>query len=366
MTRFLCDVRFARPHTLDGVGRFLWSMARHLPEALRPGETLTLLAVDDDVASWRAHVPGVRVVATSLPTASWKQQVQYDHVVSGVGGEGADVVFYPQYDVPHIDGARIVCCVYDLTVIDEPTYYGRGRWPLRLLAGALLARGCARADRIVTLSRASANALEARYAGTRGKVRVVTPGPGATTVTPTTPQFLDFVYVGNHRPHKRLPLLLRAFSGVRKAHPEARLTLIGRPDARFPEVPSLLGGPLGDGVELVVDASEEEAATRIARASALVFASVGEGFGFPVVEAFALGTPVVVAAAGSLPEVAGAGGIHVVPPDDVDAWRAALERIGTNRSVRDAHAAAGRQIVAQLDWRRTASDLVEVWRETLA
>ncbi len=362
MTRFLLDVRFARPAALDGVGRFLWSAAAAVPAALAPGESLTLLCLDDDAAAWARHVPRAQLRATDVPIASLLQHARYRALTSGV-----DVVHYPQFDVPLVD-APVVSCIYDLTMVDEPTYFGAGRSLRRVAAAALLAGGVARAARVVTLSHASRLAIAGRFdAGDR--VRVVEPGPPLTTTptatnSTTTPAPWSFAYVGNHRPHKRVELLLRAFRRLRQRRPEARLSLFGRSDPRFPAVPRMVAGEFGDGVDLVEGASDDDIAARVAGVSALVFASVGEGYGFPVVEAFAAGTPAIVSDKGSLAEVAGAGGV-VVAADDEDAWLAAMERVGGDAVLRERLAQGARHVVSALDHDRAARQLLAVWREAL-
>ena len=77
--------------------------------------------------------------------------------------------------------------------------------------------------------------------------------------------------------------------------PFASLVLVGRSDPRFPQVGNLVRGPLGAGVSIIDNADDTAVAGWLAAATALVFASRGEGFGFPVTEAFGQGTPAVVA-----------------------------------------------------------------------
>ena len=338
----------------------MWATAAALPACLQSDERLVLLCLDDDEVAWRAHVPAARVMTTDLPIASVSQHLHWQHLVRD---SGADVVHYHQFDLP-LAGVPAVACVHDLTVVDEPTYFGAGRSARRLAAAALLSGTCARADRIVTPSHASAAAIVRLHPRVAARLRVVVPGPSPPPKQPatTTVKPWDFVYVGNHRPHKRVELLLQAFQEVVARHPEARLTLIGRSDPRFPDVPRLARAAVG--VSLVEGADDDAVAARLQSASALVFASVGEGYGFPVVEAFATGTPVIVADAGSLPEVTGDAGL-VVAKDDVGAWAAAMERLGGDAALRASLQAAARAQAARLDWRDTARQLVTVWREVL-
>jgi glycosyltransferase involved in cell wall biosynthesis len=102
----------------------------------------------------------------------------------------------------------------------------------------------------------------------------------------------------------------------------------------------------------------------VAGADALTFPSRYEGFGLPVLEAMALGTPVIAAAATALPEVVGEAG-RLIDPDDVDAWSAAMLE-GLSEDQRDRWAAAGRVRAAELSWAVAAKSTAEVHREVLS
>lgn len=362
--RYLLDVRFARPGGLDGVGRYLWSLAAALPAALGGGEALVLLCHDDDVVRWRKHVPSARVLGTDLPIASMAQHLRWGRLVREAG---AKVVHYPQYDLPLVpDGVGAIATVYDFTPIDEPRYFGAGRSWRRLAATGLLVGSCVRASRVVTLSHASARSLMDRVPSVAGRVRVTTPGPSHLRLAqPQPPGGACFVYVGNHRPHKRVPVLLRAFAEVRRRRPDVQLVLLGRRDPRFPEVPLLLTGPLGAGVTLVEDADDDAVAAAVAGATALVFASVGEGYGFPVTEALGLGVPAIVADAGSLPEVVDGAGLVVSPAGDEAGWTRSMLRLLDEPGLRRNLVSRATDVVAALDWDLTARQTLSVWREAL-
>lgn len=102
----------------------------------------------------------------------------------------------------------------------------------------------------------------------------------------------------------------------------------------------------------------------VAGARALLHPSTEEGFGFPPLEAMAVGTPAVVADAGSLPEVAGAAAV-VVPARDADAWAAAIEEVRTDEVRHADLRRRGRVHVADFTWEATAVGLLAVWRAVL-
>lgn len=142
-----------------------------------------------------------------------------------------------------------------------------------------------------------------------------------------------FVYLGNFRPHKNLPTLLKAFAKVKSKMENVRLVLIGDVDARGRAADSrkiqaiLTKLALQNDVILTGRIPDDwEVAAILSEAVALVHPSFHEGFGLTVLEAMSCGTPVIAANTTSLPEVAGNAGI-LVDPYDVDELAAAMEKV---------------------------------------
>ncbi|MGA0370119.1 MAG: glycosyltransferase family 4 protein, partial [Kiritimatiellia bacterium] len=189
----------------------------------------------------------------------------------------------------------------------------------------------ARADAIIAVSESSARDVRERLglSGAKGdKVRVVYNGLDPVffeshAVPRHDPP--EILYVGRLDPYKNVPQLVSAFSEARKhLPPGTRLRVIGPPDARYPEAMSLARSldlfPVMDweghvGFPRLLEAYR--------RAAVLVLPSAYEGFGLPVAEAMACGTPVICSNASSLPEVAG-DAARTVPPGDLFALKDAL------------------------------------------
>jgi glycosyltransferase involved in cell wall biosynthesis len=107
---------------------------------------------------------------------------------------------------------------------------------------------------------------------------------------------------------------------------------------------------------------DADLAVVLARATALVVPSRAEGFGLPVIEAMAAGTPVVVSDAPALVEVGGAA-VVVVPREDPVALAAELDRLAGAPDRRERLAAAGRQRATAYRWSTAADRLWEVYRD---
>ena len=97
-------------------------------------------------------------------------------------------------------------------------------------------------------------------------------------------------------------------------------------------------------------------------ATALVYPSLYEGFGLPLIEAMASGTPVLASHEASIPEVLGGAGL-LLDPRDVSAWRDAIIRVMNDESLRDDLRARGLARAATYTWQRTARITFDVYRE---
>jgi glycosyltransferase involved in cell wall biosynthesis len=166
------------------------------------------------------------------------------------------------------------------------------------------------------------------------------------------------------RPHKNLARLLRAVAAI---DPERRPALVipGYPTPHEAELRAL-ARELGIEGDVAfpgwVDAAELEGL--YALATAVVFPSLYEGFGLPVLEAMGRGVPVATSDVSSLPEVAGDAAL-LFDPTDVNAIRAAIERLLGDPAARARLRAGGRARAAAFTWERTAELTVAAYERAL-
>ena len=172
------------------------------------------------------------------------------------------------------------------------------------------------------------------------------------------------LYVGRSDPYKNLTGLVEAFARLaRGGEVDARLRIVGSPDARYPEAGAAarrLG--VADRVEWSGYLDEAGLLAAYREADALALLSRYEGFGLPVLEAMACGTPVVCSNAASLPEVAGSAA-KLVAPDDVDGAAAALRAVLADPAEAARLRAAGLAQAAKFSWRATAEAMLRVYAE---
>jgi glycosyltransferase involved in cell wall biosynthesis len=162
--------------------------------------------------------------------------------------------------------------------------------------------------------------------------------------------------VGTLQPRKNYVRLIQAFGAL--PGDEVSLVIAGGRgwlfDEIFAEVERL---GLGGRVIFPGFAADEDLPALYSAASVLAYPSTYEGFGLPILEAFACETPVVTSTASCLPEVAG-GAALLVAPTDVEALANALRRLLEDAALRSQLVAAGLERVSQFSWHRSASQLL--------
>jgi len=171
-----------------------------------------------------------------------------------------------------------------------------------------------------------------------------------------------FLYVGNHKTHKNIPLLLEAFAEVRERSPAVRLALTGEREGLEQDMASF---HLGDEVVFLGDVSHERLEGIYAAARALVFPSRYEGFGYPPLEAMGCGTPAIVSDAAALPEVVGEAGL-IVPVGEVAPLRDAMMRLLEDDALRASLSEKARARAAKFSLRALAEDTLKAYRDVLS
>ncbi len=245
-------------------------------------------------------------------------------------------------------------------------------WPLRyrLYNGPVLRAGLRRADRVLAISRFLADGLVSECGAPAGRTAAMPLGVRAPVAPPPpgTARPPMVLFVGTLYPYKDAAVALDAFAAARpRLDPDARLVVVGRdPDGAQLDALTRQAADLGiaSTVELRGSVTDEVLWDLYREAAALVMPSRCEGFGLPVAEAMAMGAPVIVAGATSLPEVVGDAGL-VVPPGDVTGFADAMVEAVASEERREELAARGRARAAELTWEAAASVLYETVEELL-
>lgn len=283
-----------------------------------------------------------------------------------------DLFHAPSYTAP-VGGPRpLVLTIHDISYERNPQWYPYKRDPARRAFYRYSARS---ADRVITDSEFSKREILDVYSLPPDAIAVV-PLAAAPTFREGPPLSLPsewpaqyILHVGDLHVRRNLPMLGRAVAAVRSRKPAwgtLGLVLAGVDRGTGAEL-QLLSARAGGSVPLITFAgvtTEPQLLALYRSAAALAYPSRYEGFGLPLLEAMACGTPVIAARTSSIPEVVGNASV-LLDPDDQDAWIAAIEQVledGPHRArLRDAGLGRAREF----SWRRTAEETAHVYRELL-
>jgi glycosyltransferase involved in cell wall biosynthesis len=262
-----------------------------------------------------------------------------------------DLFFSPGYNSPLFCAAPFVFTIHDLNHIDRPENSSPMR---RLYYATVLKRSCRRAARIMTVSEFSRAGI-INWSGVSPEKVVnvgcgVDPGynPGVAAYKLPFPYLLC---VSNRKPHKNEFRTVEAFAHSGLAT-ELRLVFTGEPTAALTSC--IESFHLTQRVYFVGLVPDTELPSLYRSAQALVFASLYEGFGLPVLEAMACGTPVVTANTSALPEVAGDASL-LVNPSSVSEIAAAMKHIVEDTSLRQQLRERGLVRAASYSWAATTA-----------
>ena len=351
---------------MTGIGRFLLGM---LEEIARSRPHLTTVVLGGPEAQLPGSASHIHLHRVPKHTTLYWDQVLLPRALRQVG---ASTFFSPYYKAPILAPCPTVVTIHDVIPFDFPAYTS-GLWRPYAVAlrswAALLAR---RATAVVTDSAYSKKGVLTVLGLAPERVHVIPIGVGQE-FHPDLPRMAKtaamarygirepyLLAVGNFLPHKNLPRLVEAYQAL-PATLRQRFTLVlaGTPTQHGPArsvSPASLTRP---GVHAPGFIAAEHLPPLYGGAAALVCPSLAEGFGLPVLEAMACGTPVVCARAGALPEVAGEAALYVNPLE-VKSIAEGIEQVLTDEELRARLGAQGLVRARAFDVRRTSARLVDL------
>jgi len=288
-----------------------------------------------------------------------------------------DLFHFPFYTMPLVKPGKSVVTIHDLTYKLHPEWFN---WKAWLTFRPFSYRAAKAADRILTVSYTSREDILRSYRLPEQKVVVTYHGVSEHFHKICDRGPLDEVqdsyglrhplllYVGSITLRKNLVRLLWAFHQlVTEKRVDAHLLLVGRTLAPYPDLPSLvkeLG--LEARVSFISEYISQETLCRLYNlADLFIYPSLYEGFGLPVLEAMACGTPVVTSRVSSLPEVAGEAAILVDPYNPQEITEALWVGL-TDGRLRGELMQRGLERVKKFSWRKTAQETLQVYQSVLA
>ena len=379
MTRIAISAWFWNSPT-TGSGEYTRRLVEHLAH-IAPDLTIMPIAPHDQIvdytpANLTCDLPSPVTNHQSLTTDLYKvffEQVAFPRACRRLK---ADVAHVPYWAPPLFPAVPTIVTIHDLIPLLLPEYRGG---PLVRLYSALVSATARRAALVLTDSRASRRDIVACLRLPPERVRAVYLAAGEQYTPAIAPEDDEIraryglparytLYLGGFDVRKNVVTALAAY---RHAAPligaECPLVVAGQlPERDTPFTPD----PRRLARELEVEpfvrftgfVEEADKPALYRGAVAFIFPSRYEGFGLPVLEALACGTPVVGSNAASLPEIVGDAGM-LFPPDDAEGMATALTRLVTGDALRAELSRRALAQAARFSWERTAQETLAAYRE---
>lgn len=274
----------------------------------------------------------------------------------------ANLLFSPVPEAPLYSRCRYVVTVHDLI----PIRYPKPLSPLTPYFRFYIPQVLRQAEHIICNSQATADDIINFWGIPAHKITPILLAYDQKhfSPAPTQQQQNYFLHLGRHDPHKNVARVIQGFAKFSDSN--YQLWLAGPVDKRYtPKLKQLVTElEIIDRVEFLNYIPYAQLPDLIRGATALVFPSLWEGFGLPVLEAMGCGTPVITSNCSSLPEVAGDAAI-LIDPKNTGQITEAMEMMVKDSKLRSRLRELGLKRAAMFSWEKTGQATVEVLKEFL-
>lgn len=361
---------FLIPGKVGGTEVYTRNLVKGFTE-VDPSNEYVVFANRESKGVFDSSGPGVEVVDCPVRAESRPRRLLWEQFILPVRARqlGLDVLFSAGMTCPFVSPVKQVLVVHDLQHVNQPQNFA---WYYLPFLKFFIYMSSKRAERIVTISKHVKRQIEDFYRIPPEKVHVVYNAVDTKRFARKSPEEVRVVrerydlpemfilYAASTLPHKNHPRLLEAFKKVREKHPSVKLVLTGaRGQGREAVERKITELGLESSVVFLGWLPFEDLPAIYSASEAFVFPSLHEGFGIPLVEAMAAGTPVVCSGIEPLTEVAGDAACFIDPTDARDI-ASGIMKVLEDRGLREGLVRKGLQRAGKFSWETTARETLSI------
>lgn len=285
-----------------------------------------------------------------------------------------DLIHATDHQIPRLRGTPLLATLMDAIPLSHPEWV---TYPRKRLVNAMWRRSAHWADHVVTISEFSRREVARHFRIPESRISVMPLGVDARWFEPADAGLQRevrlhlelperfFLFVGTLQPRKNLDMLIRAHALLpADLRREVPLLVAGREGWGCDELVAKLKADAIPDVRWLRYVPDQYLPALFGMATALLFPSLFEGFGLPVLEGFASGVPVLASNGSSIPEVAGDAAV-LLDPQDPGAWAASMEELLTSPTWLDELQTRGLQRAREFTWDRAADRLVDIYTDVI-
>lgn len=269
-----------------------------------------------------------------------------------------------------IHAKRVIVTLHDLIWIDYPDLVFEDflrQQIIGLYGKIFIKKALKNSDVIVAISKHTKQHAIKRYNIPSDHIHVIHHGIDsfyfkqiASLELPENFKSMDYIFsIGHTRPYKNIPRVIKAFKLICDEFPEIRLVIVGRGDYRFDLNKIVLENDITNRVVFTGHLPDENMIPIFKNALFLVFPSLIEGFGFPLIEAMALGCPVLASNVPVIEEIAG-DAYEKVNPESIDSIAEGMRKLISCKVRRDDLRESGYERAKRYSWEKSAKKLLSV------
>ena len=349
----------------SGTGTYVAKLLEYLQQIDTTNQYTVLLRAKD-TTYWQPTAPNFTVKVADYDNYSLAEQTKFKAFLDDLA---PDLVHFCMPQQPVWYKGKRVTTMHDMTLLK--TYNSDKNWLVfraKQLVGRWVFKRVARiSEQVIAISENTKREYQ-EFCGIRDdKISVVYEAAEAYKgdLEPVNVPYERFImYVGQQPDYKNLRRLAAAHQQLLAKYPDLGLVFVGRMNPDTAKNKALYDKKGYKNIHFTGFITDAERDYLFTKAIAYVFPSLMEGFGLPPLEAMAYGTPVVSSNTSCMPEILGDAAEYFTPTD-IDDMAAAIERVMTNDTLRQAMIARGYTQVAKYSWRCMAEQTHEIYMNAL-